>query len=568
MSATPNDNTVEATGSIFMRKLNQKGSVLIFLTIGFALLATFVGFALDFGKGYLEKARIARLIDGASLAAAKALKGQSGLENQATRAACDSMAMNGASVVFTGGNTCTETTGAPLKVLVQYFDQAVKGGPPMRYVRIRGTKAVPTTFLNFLSWVAPGDYSTMNACGGQVLKTMCVRAEAEAGPERPVDLMLVLDRSGSMTAAKITAMTNTVNEFLNNNFTGDDRVGLISFASRGCGNATGGDTTVNGPCTPDVPLTVATDANIAMIKNKVSGLDYAGGTNTMEALRTARGPIAAAFNDATRATTRKAVLLVTDGQPTFYTLSNDGDCKKDPVSGANLNDNGNTNAGGGPFTNGCRAGASGFNKPGDRRYMFREALPTATNSCLVEIAGTQSGCSRVAAPDNAYNQTLYKNALKCSRSMIGCRTNGAMHEANEIRKCGYNNSACTPGGAHDVLIFAIMIGAPDNNRPQHSADKNAKCLLSRIANATDVLNTGTNNIETLSTVCGGSADTTVDGDTHADLREGWPCGAGPCIDTTQEKGKVYIVDQNLPMAPQLQQVFAEIAAILKLRLTL
>jgi hypothetical protein len=60
----------------------------------------------------------------------------------------------------------------------------------------------------------------------------------------------------------------------------------------------------------------------------------------------------------------------------------------------------------------------------------------------------------------------------------------------------------------------------------------------------------------------------MDEDTHADLQQQWPCGTGPCIDTTQEKGKVYIVDQNGNIQAQLQQVFAEIAAILKLRLTL
>ena len=50
-----------------MRKLNQKGSVLIFFTLAFALLGTFIGLAVDFGRAYLEKARISRLVDGAAL---------------------------------------------------------------------------------------------------------------------------------------------------------------------------------------------------------------------------------------------------------------------------------------------------------------------------------------------------------------------------------------------------------------------------------------------------------------------------------------------------------------------
>ena len=93
-----------------MRRLNnQKGSFMVFLTLSFALLGTFIGFAIDFGHAYLEKARISRLVDGAALAAAKALKGQSGFEDEATRAACDSMVMNGAPVIMAGPLSCTTT---------------------------------------------------------------------------------------------------------------------------------------------------------------------------------------------------------------------------------------------------------------------------------------------------------------------------------------------------------------------------------------------------------------------------------------------------------------------------
>jgi uncharacterized membrane protein len=169
-----------------MRKLNQKGSVIVFITLSFALLGTFIGFALDFGRAYLEKARIARLVDGAALAAAKVLKGQVGLQDAATRAACDSMTMDGAAVVFSGGNTCAGSTGT-LNVSVNYVQHPAPGGVDLWYVQVEGREPVATTFLRFLGWLTPGDYSTID-----------VRAMAEAGPERPIDLMLVLDRSGSM----------------------------------------------------------------------------------------------------------------------------------------------------------------------------------------------------------------------------------------------------------------------------------------------------------------------------------------------------------------------------------
>ena len=113
-----------------MRKLNEKGSFMVFFTLGFALLGTFIGFAVDFGRAYLEKARVSRLIDGAALAAAKVLKGQVGFENDATRAACDSMPMNGAQVTMSSATTCSTTSGAPITATISFFDLPVLAARP------------------------------------------------------------------------------------------------------------------------------------------------------------------------------------------------------------------------------------------------------------------------------------------------------------------------------------------------------------------------------------------------------------------------------------------------------
>ena len=534
-----------------MRKLNQKGSVLIFLTLGFALLGTFIGFALDFGRAYLEKARIARLVDGAALAAAKVLKGQSGYENVATQAACDSMLMNGAKVAMSG-NSCAATSGANLTVTLNFFDAPVAGGPPMRYIQVTGTEPMPTTFLRFLGFMVPGDFSTIN-----------IAATAQAAPERPIDLMLVLDRSGSMgplggtDAAgrlKIDSLKIAVNAFLglSNTFSANDRIGMNSFASRGCGNASGGESTAT-TCTPDVTLDFATSSYISTLQNKVNGLVANNGTNTMEALRTARVPLAQAFNDPTRTTTRKAVLLVTDGQPTFMKRDTDTQCNSNPLLPGNaLPSPGGT---GGPAA-GCIHGVPTWKTSSQNNFMVRGSL--ATPSSLTRIPGSP-----------ATDPTLYKNVIQCTRAITGCVTNGAMFEANEIRNCGVNNAACGAGGNHDVVFYAIAIGQPTSDDPQSSMDKNAKCLLARMANATDILNTRTGIVETLTNVCTGQI-TTVDGDTHADLNQGWPsCATGaPCINSSQEKGKVFVVDVTGDVTAQLNQVFQEIAALLKLRLVL
>jgi Flp pilus assembly protein TadG len=525
-----------------MRKLNQKGSVLVFLTLAFALLGTFVGFALDFGRAYLEKARIARLVDAAALAAAKTLQGQTGLKDAATRSACDSMVMNGAPVVMVSSSKCAATTGAKFGANVDFVN-TVPGGPPILGVQVTGAEPVPTTFLRFLGFMVPGDFSTIN-----------VVAAAQAAPQRPVDLMLVLDRSGSMNTApagnnaKITDLRTAVNAFLNlpNTFTSNDRIGLVSFATRGCGS-NGSDSTA-ASCTPDAALDFATSSYLTTLKNRVNGLcggitNCVGGTNTMEALQTARPPLAASFNDASRAATRKAVLLVTDGQPTFMRRDTDAQCKQNPKNNSSLSNltpsNGCTNAGGGPFTNGCTQGVPTIKSGGNLTpYMFRSPLNNP-NNCLIGIPGTytSTSCTTTAGSSNAQ---IYQDVIRCTRGFPkteggDCETGGAMHEANLIRNCGFNNSACAAGGEHDIVFFAIVIGKDvSSTDPQSSADDNAKCMLARMANATDILNAATGIVEKMKDKCNVVFKTTLDQDDHLDLKMAWPtCAPGeasPCID--------------------------------------
>src|SRR3990172_236864 len=102
---------------------------------------------------------------------------------------------------------------------------------------------------------------------------------------------------------KITALKTAVNAFLglSNTFSSDDRIGLVSFATRGCGNASGQDSTSTS-CTPDMPLDYTTSSYITSLQNKVNGLcnggtNCSGGTNTMEAFRTARPPLGSGVYD-------------------------------------------------------------------------------------------------------------------------------------------------------------------------------------------------------------------------------------------------------------------------------
>jgi hypothetical protein len=304
-------------------------------------------------------------------------------------------------------------------------------------------------------------------------------------------------------------------------------------------------------------MSFATSSHINTLQGKINALDAEGGTNTMEALRTARAPIAAAFADQSRVTSRKAVLLVTDGQPTYMRLDNTSACQSNPKTGAALPSPGNT----GGASEGCLLGVPGWTSSDSEPYIRRRNLALST---VTDI------------PSSRNNANLYRDVIRCTRALsgnstTGCVHAGAMEEANTIRNCGVNNSACAGGGAeHDVVFFAIAIGRPTpTTDPQSSLDSNSKCLLARMANATDILHARTGVTESLTTVCNNVFSTNqVDDDSHQDLLQQWPCGSGPCINTDQQKGRVYIVDLDGDVTQQLTLIFNEIAAILKLRLVL
>jgi hypothetical protein len=520
-----------------MRKLNQRGSFIIWFTLSFALLGTFIGFALDLGRAYLEKARLARLVDAASLAAAKVVKGQAAFINDATRAACDSMTMNGAPVVMSGGNTCTASQGAPMTATVEFFDLPVSGGPSVKAVRVTANEPMPTTFIRFLGWMAPGDYSKVD-----------VVARAEAGPERPVDLMLVLDRSGSMSGTDgsnrskidalkcaLTGQGCTGEGFLGENFTSDDRIGMTAFGMRGCG--TGGSAEFTGNvCVPDKVL----GSSISSIVSAINGLGLSGTTNTMEGLRTGKTQIANAFADPARSATRKVVLLVTDGQPTALRLDSSTACQSDPLTGTSLGGPAWTDSTGCYFVKrGSSDSASvsdGFTRmtlgnDREEEFIFPDD-PLFNPGYGKTVSGTGSPSS------------LYLHQMQAAR-------NAAREESRQIKELGGGNA----------VVFVIAIGNTIPNDATGRLDANARCLLAAIANDKTLIEDSSTDWQSGS--CN-AVYTTLDQDPHADLT-----GADkPVFNPNHQKGKVYTIDLTGDVQTQLQTVFNEIAAVLKLRLVL
>jgi len=255
---------------------SAKGQFIVFVAVAFVFLGLFVGLAVDLGRAYLLRSRLSGLVDAAALAAADVLQGQVDNQDEAARAACDSMLMNGMEVVFDAGtNTCSSSDDTDFTLAVDFVDKAVPGGLPIQFVQVSGSVPLNSTFMRLATFITGSD-----------LSTVLVSAFAEGGPERPVDLMLVLDRSGSMNAPdgtgtpKITSLKLAVNEFLDNTFAGSDEVGMVSFATRGCGSA-GGTDSIATNCTPDQDI----GTSIVGLRAAVNGLCN-GGANCGGGART------------------------------------------------------------------------------------------------------------------------------------------------------------------------------------------------------------------------------------------------------------------------------------------
>ena len=316
------------------------------------------------------------------------------------------------------------------------------------------------------------------------------------------------DGSGT---TKIVALRTATNTFLGNNFTSDDHIGMTSFGYRGCAGATPtGDSSANGDCSPDKPL----GSSISSIQTAVNNLISANGsTNTMEGLMVANVQITNAINDPTRAVTRKAIILITDGRPTSSRRFNDSQCHNDPIDNTTINP-----AIPGTFPNGCihSVFTNGQNQ------MYWNPINASSFTGNNQVSGA----------------TLYKHFVQYARQT-------AVSQADTIKNLA--NSS--------VVIYVIAIGKVDPVWG-NSLDDNAKCLLGRIANDPTTVSASCPNVFT-----------TADGDTYPDLL---PCKANPmsCINDNQQKGQMFTIDMNGNVKTQLDAVFSQVALLLKLRLTI
>jgi len=195
-----------------VRRLNRGGQIILMLALFMALLMSLAAMAVDLVYAYTVKAKLVTAIDACALAAARALiSGSTAAEQQADVNAVVDKLFN---ANFPEGVLLTITRSHTTPLITD-------NGDGTRSVSVRGDATVPTFFMRVAGY-----------------ETLPVAASAVA-MRRDVNLMLVLDRSGSMHRAPGSNPGPTAfadlkfasKEFVDNFDVVRDRLGLVSFGS-------------------------------------------------------------------------------------------------------------------------------------------------------------------------------------------------------------------------------------------------------------------------------------------------------------------------------------------------
>ena len=254
----------------------QRGQVLIIVGLSLVVLIGAVGLAVDSGRAYGVKARLNAAVDAAAIAAARALS--EGADDNARRQNAIAVGERFFRMNYPDG-FLGSTPSAPTIT-------AVHEASGYWRVNASATANMPTTFMRVLA----GDTVVAPSAAGEAIR-------------RDLDVVLVMDTSGSLSASDLSTLKQAAtNSFIRRFSEGNngDRVGLVSFSSG---------------AVVDVPInkTAARGFNRTTVNNAINGLPRGGATASAEGLRKALGELEAVPVNVR--SSLRVILFFSDGAP-------------------------------------------------------------------------------------------------------------------------------------------------------------------------------------------------------------------------------------------------------------
>jgi Mg-chelatase subunit ChlD len=239
---------------------DSRGATIVLVSVSMVALIATAALAIDPARAYILKARLARAVDSGALAGARALRlGQSVAEQRARSIAA-------ANNVVDGQNGVSLSVG---------FGSNAQGE---QTVALTATQTMPTTLM---AMVGPPDITVQSQAVSAV---------------PPVDLVLVLDQSGSLGSANAFDDLQQAAIIFKDNFDDAlDQMGLVSFQIRGTSRFMLSQPFRNA------------------VETEILNMQSAGDTNAGEGLRLALEQMQ---NGPVRQRSVKVIVFFTDGRPT------------------------------------------------------------------------------------------------------------------------------------------------------------------------------------------------------------------------------------------------------------
>ena len=424
--------------SSLTHKPDERGTALMVAVASLVFLIPLAGLAVDAGFLYVVKARMQASVDGASLAAARALN-----LGQTTLAQSDSAKQNAVNWFYANfpvGNWLARNIQMDTSdTHVRVYDDAVN--PNLRHVDVTASAQIPTFFMKWFGV----DATTVNAVG--------------FASRRDVNAMLVLDRSGSM-GTSCSALISAAKTFTGQFSAGRDKIGALSFAD---------NVYLHSKPTTSFQTTLGYTNSFGSATGELDTIACAGGTATPQA-------IMVAYNELYKLNQPGAlnvIVVETDGRPNTITVNFwDGTTAGISSTSNCLDKNGKKKSAGGFTTLASLPNwTPGYNMNSDGTG-YQANVPAGM---VGGIGGTDSGTSAFLlfsswtyVKTNTYNETAnqYPTASATNGCAMGTNHNSTADLAwlpmtdvygNDLVNASYNS--VTTSGGHISPISMTQIRA-------------------------------------------------------------------------------------------------------------